>query len=454
MKYIFSLIIVGLLCLNACKNKSAEAGKSQVFIDAANFDTLTKPGDDFFQYANGAWLKNTEIPADKSRWGSFNILREEAQEKIKTIIDEVSKQKDAKKGTPAQQIADLYNAAMDTVALDKAGFDPIKPTLDKIKNLKDVNELVKAVASAYESGMTGSPFSMYVYADDKNSNQVMVNMVQGGTALPSKDYYVKTDEKTKAIREKYNQYIANIFKLIGVDAAAAAKNAKTVLIMETRLANASKFPDEMRDPIANYNKLPKAAVDKLLSNINGVSSYLENAQLKNVDSINVPNPKYYQEVNNMFKSVSLDDWKTYLTYQTVNEAATYLSKPFRDEKFDFFSKTMTGVKEQKPRWKQAVDLVENSLGEPLGKLYAEKYFPTEAKKRMMELIDNLDKSYQNHIKTLDWMSDSTKQKALAKLSTITRKIGFPDKWKDYSSIDIDKNNLFKSAVNAGRYQYL
>ncbi|MGB4775662.1 MAG: M13 family metallopeptidase N-terminal domain-containing protein, partial [Daejeonella sp.] len=411
----------------ACNNKSKtsladDVPKRTVFFDKTGMDTTVSPGENFFLYASGNWVKKTEIPASESGWGSFYTLYDDNQKNLRKILDEVSAQ-DNSKGSNEQKVGDLYASGMDTAAIEQLSFDPVKPLLYKIDAVKDYKQLVKLAADGYQDG-DGFLFGFYVGPDDKISTKNAANFYQTGLGLPNRDYYFNADSATQNIRKEYVKYIAKLFTLSGTDAASAHKQADAILKLETEIAKSHSTPVELRDPVKNYNKFAVADFQKQVPDLD-LKDVLNRMQAK-TDTILVGQPKYYQALNNLLKTQPIDVWKLKLKFAALSEAAPALSKSFRDANFEFFGKTLNGQKKQKERWKKMVETVNNGLGELLGQLYTEKYFPSDAKERMLKLVNNLQKVYQSRIEKLDWMSAETKKKGLDKLNTFTKKIGYPD----------------------------
>jgi putative endopeptidase len=436
----------------ACKQgdgKTAEPGARTVFFDKSGMDTTVRPGDDFFKYASGAWVKKTEIPASETGWGSFFTLYDDNQKNLHSILDDITK-KDHDKGSNEQKIGDLYKSGMDTLAIEKLGYEPVKPLLAKINAVKNSKELVSLAADGFKDG-DGFLFGFYVAPDDKNSTKNMAQFGQAGLGLPNRDYYFNTDEASKKIRAAYVSYITKLFVLSGTDVATAAKNAGNILKLETDIAKSHSTPVELRDPVKNYNKFAFADIQKQLPDID-LKDIFKRMDVK-TDTVLVGQPKYYKALNTLLKTQPIEIWKTKFAFEALNGASTALSKSFRDANFDFYGRVLNGQKVPKDRWKSMLSTVDNGVGELLGQVYVEKYFTPEAKKRMKELVDNLQAVYKSRIEKLDWMSNATKEKALAKLGAFTKKIGYPDKWKKYDDIDISKDAYYKNLQAIAKHNY-
>ncbi len=335
--------------------------------------------------------------------------------------------------------------------LNKEGAAPIKAELDKIASLKDKAQIVSMIAEMQQKGMFPY-FVLYVSADDMNSTVNLVQTYQGGIGMGERDYYLENDDKTKEIREKYKEHVAKMFRLAGRDEASAQKAVESVMNIETRLAKAARSRVELRNPRANYNKKSIEALNKEYP-VLGWNTLLKSVGLSAVKEINVGQPNAMKEVNDVINSVSMDQQIDYLQWNVINSAASYLSDDFEQQNFDFFEKTMSGKQEQQPRWKRAVSTVNSSLGEAVGQMYVEKYFPAAAKERMVTLVKNLQTSLGERIKGLEWMSEATKEKALEKLATFHVKIGYPDKWKDYSSLEVKNDSYWANIERASAWQY-
>ena len=446
-------IALPALLVSSCKNKPGEASddvpKRTVFFDKTGMDTTVKPGDDFFTYASGTWVKKTQIPASETGWGSFFTLEDDNLKNLRKILDEVSA-KDNAAGSKEQKVADMYKSGLDTAAMDKLGYEPVKPLLSKIAAVKDYKGLVSLAADGYKNG-DGFLFGFYVSPDDKISTKNVAHFDQTGLTLPNRDYYFKTDSASVKIRAEYVKYITRIFTLTGVDAATAAKKAADILKLETAIAQSHLTPVELRDPVKNYNKFTVTDFQKQLPDLDLADAF-KRMGIK-TDTVLVGQPAYFKTLDGLLKSQPIAVWKDKATFNALNNAARSLSKNFRAARFDFFGKVLSGQKQEKERWKLTAYSVDNGLGELLGQLYVEKYFTPEAKKRMLELVNNLQTVYKDRIKKLDWMSPETKKKALEKLDAFTKKIGYPDKWKTYDDVTISKDAFYANQKSIARHDY-
>ena len=426
-------------------------GESRALLDPANMDTTVKPGDNFFMYANGAWLKNNPIPASETRWGSFNELQENNYKALHELLDEAAADKDAKKGSVAQKVGDLYRSGMDSATIDKAGITPLNDYFAKVDAVTDAKGIMDVIAQGYANG-NGQLFGFYVGPDDKNVTENIAQFFQGGLGMPDRDYYFAKDERTSKIRDAYKKYLVTMLGLMGDDSSVAKKDADAIYKLEESLASASMTRVDMRDPYKLYNKYSLDGLNKLTPNIEWKNLF-QNLKINNEDSCIVGMPKFFQAISAQLKATPIDVWKKYLKFHTFNDAAPYLASNIDNAHFDFYGKTVRGQQEQRPRWKRILDVVDGSVGELLGQMYVDKNFKPEAKQRMLELVNNLQETYAERIKRLDWMSDVTKQKALAKLNTFMKKIGYPDKWRNYDALSIEGNNYYKNAEAAAAFEY-
>lgn len=437
---------LALLLTGACK-KASDSDDKHVVI--TGIDQSKKPGDDFFMYVNGIWYDSAKIPSTQTGVGSYSFLNYPQRIRLRGILDSVSKANNPA-GSIEQKVGDFYASGMDTVTINKLGYEPIKPILAKIDAINDVPSLMKFVAEELKAG-DASIIGFYVGPDDKHSSVNIAQFYQTGIGAPEKDYYFRTDSSTLAIQTAYRKYLAKLFELSGSDPSIAGKNAHVTYEIEKQLASSHRTNIELRDVQANYNKLAVATLAKKHSNINW-NALLTDLGVK-VDSVNVGQPGYYDKLNTMLKSVSLLDWKIYLKASVLTNYANYLSQPFVDAFFNY-SKILTGQAVKKPRAEEMTHAVDQSLGHALAQLYVKKYFPEEAKKRMAVLVDNLEKAFEERINRLEWMSDSTKAKAKEKLYAFTEKIGYPDKWRDYSAVEVKKDAYFENRIAANKNDYI
>jgi putative endopeptidase len=445
-----AIATVGLVSCQSKDGEDSSAKKDFKFIDRANMDTTISPGDDFFLYANGAWLKNTQIPGDKTRWGSFDELRDRTNKDVRALLDAAASS-NAAAGSTERNVGDFYKSGMDSVAIEAAGLNPLKPILDRINAISTSAQILDEVALAFTQGIH-TVVTGYISPDDKNVTRQMVQLGQAGLGLPTKDYYTDQDSSSSANRTAYKNYIAKVLQMAGQDEATALKNADAIFALEMKFANASLRPVEMRDPQRMYNKYSLADFSRLTPGIDWKIMF-EKLNVKGEDSLIVQNPKYYQQVARELQAAPVDVWKQYLTFHVINDMAPYLSSNFSNARFDFYGRTLRGQKQQEPRWERVMGVLNGAIGDQLGELYVSKHFKPEAKKRMLELVNNLQETFHERISNLDWMSDITKQKAIAKLNTFVKKIGYPDKWKNYGSLKIVADNYVQNVLNASAFEY-
>lgn len=447
MNKLFIPIIALALMTTACNSKKDAAG--QAGIDLANLDTTMSPKTDFYKYACGGWMEKHPLTGEYSRFGSFDLLAENNRKQLRGLIEEISS-KSADAGSVEQKIGDLFNLAMDSTKLNADGYAPLKADLAKIAAVKQTSELSKMLPELLLSGLTPY-FAVYVDADAMSSDNYLVQTYQGGISLGEREYYLDNDAHTKEIRDKYKIHVAKMFQLVGFTAADAQKNVEAVMTIETRLAKAAYDNVKLRDPHANYNKMSVADLQKLVPAIDW-NVYFATLGLKNTKDVSVSQKESLIEVGKIIESEPLATQIAYLQWKLIDESANYLSDALYAQNFDFFGKTLSGKKEHTPRWKRAVSSVDGSLGEAVGQMYVKKYFPAEAKERMLKLVHNLQVSLGERIKALPWMGDSTKVKAIEKLNSFYVKIGYPDKWRDYSKLEIKKDSYFANIQRANRFE--
>ena len=425
----------------ACtNNKTMESG-----IKLENLDTTAVAGDDFFRYACGGWMDSHPLTDEYSRFGSFDKLAEDNREQLRTLITGIAEAENAP-GTVAQKIGDLYNMAMDSTARNERGIAPIQPVMDRIAALKKNSEVMPLVAELSRQGMGGF-FHVYIDADIMNSKQNLVQLYQGGISLGEKEYYLDTDEATTAIREAFKKHIVNMFKLAGFDEAAATKKMEAVMKIETALADKSFSATEQRNPAANYHKM---TMEELKAQFPGIDweNYFSILGINGLKELSVSQLEPIQEVARIVNEEPVENLIAYLQWHLLDGSANELSDAFADESFDFYGRTLSGRKERQPRWKRAVEVVNGVLGEAVGQMYVEKYFPAEAKERMLTLVKNLQVALGQRIDAQDWMSDDTKKCAHEKLNSFIVKVGYPDKWKDYTGLVIDPAKTYSENLMA------
>lgn len=427
------------------------AAQQAPFIDPKHMDLSVRPGDDFYQYASGKWIKENPVPAKETRWGSFNVLRDFNINAVKSILQEAANNQSAPAGSVQRRVGDFYAAGMDSVTIDRLGYTPIKGDLARINKISDLNGVLHEAATMRTTGAGSPMFGFFVGQDRKNVELMIPQLSQGGTTLPDRDYYLKDDARSQKIREAYKTYITQLFTLTGSSEAVAKQNAETIFTIEKSLAEAQMSRVEMRNPYATYNKFAVADFSKTTPKMDW-KSLMAKMKVTGQDTILVSAPKFFTALNGLLTSVPVKDWKTYLQWNVLKSSAPYLSTPFVNANFAY-SQALTGQKVQTPRWQRMSSLTDGTVGELLGQLYVAKYFKPEAKARMQVLVENLRKAYEIRIKNLDWMSPATKEKALAKLAAFKPKIGYPDKWRNYEGLEIKRATFFQNLRNASVWGY-
>jgi endothelin-converting enzyme/putative endopeptidase len=418
-------------------------------IDKSGFDESVRPQDDFFDYVNGTWVRDTEMPADRARWGTFDALGEQSNADIRALVEEVSATQDVQEGTPSQKIRDFYNSYMDVETSTRLGADPIHSELTDIASASTLDDIYRLFSTLGVYGVK-SPIGGYIFSDSKDPNTNVVYIVQSGLTMPDRDYYLKDGEQFVKGRQLYLDYVAGIFTQAGME--SGAERAERLLALETKLANVQWTKEENRDPIKSYNPKSLAELKEMAPKINWDVN-LEAAGVMNRDRYIVSQPSFFEAADDIIAEADIDLWKDYLTFQTLSRFAPVLGDDYFTLWFDFNLKGLSGVSEPRPLWKRAVDSINNNMGELLGQLYVDRHFQPEAKARMDIMIQNLIKAYEKSIKELDWMSEETKQQALAKLSKFTPKIGYPDNWRDYSKMDITAGDLVGNIKSAAKFEY-
>jgi endothelin-converting enzyme len=443
MTYRLGAIFFAALLLFTC-NQQPGSG-----IEQANLDTSVRPQDNLYQYVNGKWLDRTEIPADRSNYGSFTELTEQNEKRLRMIIEDAANQPTKEEGSEDQKVGDFYLSYMDTSLLEELQLSPAKEELAKIAAVASKPELVKLFAHLIKTGVQ-TPLYFYINQDQKKSDEYIVYCYQSGLGLPDRDYYFKTDEKSIETRDKYRTYIQDLLTL--GEFSDVEKAAEVIMAIETELAKGHWTRVENRDREKGYNKYTIEKLEKLVPSF-GWTEFVAAAEIPDIKEIIIRQPTYLQAFNKIFKKYSTEDWKTYFNFKLLDNAAPFLNQDFVDLHFDFNQRTLSGVESLSPRWKRGVNLIDDVLGEAVGKLYVQKYFKPEAKQRMVELVENLRSAYAERIKQLDWMTPETKEAALEKLGKFRAKVGYPDKWKDYSELVVKKDELFQNYLRANITSY-
>lgn len=440
--------VLGILAVSL---SSSAQTNSKKYIDPANMDLSVKPGDDFYQYASGTWIKKNPVPAKETRWGSFNELREFNAQAVKGLVETAARDQKAPAGSVTKRVGDFYAAAMDSLTIEKLGYTPIKADLEKVKQVNSVQSLLDQIAYMRTSGIGGPMFGLGVGQDRKNVTKYVVNVSQGGTTLGDRDYYLKDDPQSVKIRNAYHTYMVTLFKLTGNTEALAEQKAKTVFNLEKTFAEMQMSRIEMRDQYKTYNKLTVAEFNKITPAINW-NTYLPKFKINGQDTVLVNSLSFFKSLNGMLTSVPMADWRTYLEWNILKGAAGSLSSPFVNASFAF-TQAQTGQKIQTPRWQTMSSLTDRTIGELLGQLYVAKYFKPDAKVRMDIMIENLRKAFEIRINGLEWMSDVTKKKALEKLHAFTPKVGYTTKWRTYDGLVINRGTYFQNLRNASIWGY-
>ena len=441
------MAVLALAVAAGCDSKKEAVMTSG--IDLTNLDTTAVQGADFYQYACGGWMKKHPLTNEYSRFGSFDMLAENNREQLKGLIVEIAAGQNAQ-GTIGQKIGDIYKLAMDSVKLNADGVTPIQADLEKIASVKDKSEIVPLMAELAHSGVFPY-FSFYVGADIMDSKSNLFQLYQGGISLGEKEYYLDNDDVTVNIRNKYKEHIVKMFQLAGFDEAAAKKKMEAVMDIETRIAKASFSAVEQRNPAANYHKM---SLDELKKEILGIDwdAFLNGIGVKGVTELSVSQVEPIKEVEKIINSLPVENQIAYMQWSLIDRAAGYLSDDLVAQNFDFYGKTLSGKQANQPRWKRAVSTVNGVLGEAVGQMYVEKYFPAAAKERMVQLVKNLQTALGERIRNLEWMGDSTKIKAIEKLNSFYVKVGYPDKWRDYTGLNIEKDSYWANVKRATEFE--
>jgi putative endopeptidase len=420
-------------------------------IDPANIDRSINPAMDFFHYANGTWLKNNPIPAAFDQWGSFNILADRNNDVLHEILNDAAADQKASAGSNKKKIGDFFAVGMDSAAIEALGVQPIQGDLKRIASLQTMDDVQKEIALQHSEN-SHVLFGFGSEQDPKNSVDVIGEIHQGGLSLPERDYYFAQDARSHTIREEFLKHVAAMLKLTGADEAAAAASARAILNFETKLAQYSRTRTALRDPDKNYNKMTQEELAKLAPAFNWKKFFVD-AGWNNPGSVDVGQPEFFQQIDTLVKTTSVADWKTYLTWKTTSGTAGALSSALVQENFHFRGTILTGAKEMQPRWKRVRGVIDGLMGEAMGEVYVEKAFPPEAKARALDLVKNIRIALKQHIARLAWMDDATKAAAVKKLDAITVKIGYPDKWRDYSRLEIDRSSYIENIRRASKFAF-
>jgi putative endopeptidase len=436
-----------VLFVLSCASGSAWTQSLSSGVDADTFDKTVRIQDDFYRAVNGTWLRETEIPADKSNYGSFTVLADLSEKRIKSIIDTAASNEN-EPGSNSQKVGDLFGSFMDVERINALGIQPIEEEMARVNAIQNYDDVVKYFGYAQVRGI-GTPIGMFIDQDDKDSSNYIVQFIQSGTSLPDRDYYLKDDEKYKLAQEALKSYITKLFALYGIDAPGAAEQ---IYEIESNLARNQWERTELRDADKRYNKYSFSQLAELTPDFDW-NAFFAQARLSDRGDVLVLTPSFFEGLDEMFRNIPVDTWKRYLQFNLIDAAAPYLAEDFAKSHFEFHKQALAGVPQQKPRWKRGVDVVEMALGEVVGELYVQQYFSAEAKARMEELVANLIKAFDNSIDDLDWMTEETKKKAKEKLSRFNVKIGYPDEWKDYSKLVIESDDLIGNLKRSLAVEY-
>lgn len=444
------ILATGLIAMGSCSQPTKKLTAEEQAIPLANFDTLVAPGTDFYQYACGGWMKNNPLKPEYARFGRFDELRETNQIQVRSLIEELSNTPQTE-GTVKSKIGLLYALGMDSVKLQEQGFAPIKGQLDSIKAISNKDELTRMVATLHREGMAPF-FALYVAADEKNSDMNMAHLYQAGLGLGDKDYYLIEDDQNAKIQEAYKKYINTLFTLTGYTPEQAQKAIDAVLKIEKAIAQCSFSREDLRDSHKNYNKM-KVSEFKANNNPLNWDLYFESMGMMELEYIDAKQVPFYAGLSALMQNSTLDEQKDYLAFNLISAAAPYLSDEFIAANFDFYGKTLSGKQEQQPRWKRSLNTVNSALAEAVGQEYVAKYFPASSKEKMLHMVDDLQKALADRISSLEWMSDETKAKAHEKLSAFVVKIGYPDKWRDYTGLEIKDDSYWANVRRSNEFEY-
>lgn len=452
IKLIYTLLILILTASSGVKLQTQSEINAEKIINPENFDLSVNPNVDFYEYSNGGWFKRNEIPPDYSRWSSWTEIGVRNEKVLKKILEDASTGNNPK-GSNLQKLGDLYYMSMDTATIEKQGINPLNEFLTMIDEIQSKDDFLK-VFSALKSYRGGGLFSVWAGQDDKNSENVILQFFQSGLGMPDRDYYLKDDEKSGNIKAKYHDFMKRMFELAGTETSEAGKIADNLLDFETRLAKASMGRTEMREAEATYHLMSLNDVKSLMPAFN-FDVFFKEIGLdvnKSFDKgINIGQPEFFKEVNRMLVDTDIEQLKNYLKWNLLRNASNYLSSGFSNESFNFYSKTLRGTEQKQPRWKESIGFVEQAMGEPLGQEFVKIKFKPEAKTRALEMVSNIKAAFGERLKNNEWMSEATKKEALKKLGTFNVKIGYTDKWKDYSGLDIDRSSFFENMLKAAKY---
>jgi len=447
--YPIFLLLAVILMTASCSSNKQDKNKTDALV--SHIDSSISPGNDFFLFANGKWFKENPIPASEQSNGLWQLIQDTINAQVRNICESSAALSNAEKGSNKQKIGDFFFSGMDSVTLNKNGIAGLKNELDKIDGITDIKGIVRSASRIHM--ISGSPlFSFWVSQDDKISSKNAIFISQGGLSLPDRSLYFDKDSRAIMVRQKFIEHTANMFRILGYDDASAVKAAASHMKLETAIAQTSRKREDTRDPIKNYNKISFKKLTETTPNIDW-TVFMENCGLKNVDTVVIGQPEFLTALNGYFKSFSLSEWKNYLKYHLIRGTAQFMDDKTYLESFSFYSTTMRGIQEPKPRWKRVVQQTNNALGELIGEVYINEYLPKGTKEKLEEIGNSIKVVYAERIKQLDWMSEDTKQKALKKLSTVIMKVGYPDKWKDLNSLQVDRSSYLQNVMNANQWEF-
>ncbi|MFW5767793.1 MAG: M13 family metallopeptidase, partial [Bacteroidota bacterium] len=442
-------VISGFGLLISCDSKENNAMEEKAIVQE-DLDTSVSPAEDFYQYATGGWQKNNPLPEEESRFGSFDQLAKRTSNKVKTLIEELA-ETNSEKGSMEWKIGTYYAVGMDTAAIDAMGIAPIGEELSRVESIESKEDVIRQAAYNNRIGLSGL-FYLFGGADADNADMKIAQVHQGGLGLPDRDYYTSQDARSQDIRNEYIRYMTNMMVLLGDDEAEAEKKAKMIMELETRLADKSMTRLEQRNPHATNNKMELAELDELAGGFD-FPLYFAEVGLSEPGVINVRQPEFFKELGKVMEDVLVEDWKTYFRWKLINSTAGMLSSDFDNLRFEFYGKYLRGQEKQKPRWRRMVSSTNSALGEAVGQKFVEKHFPPEAKERMVELVANLQEAFKQRMKNSTWMSEGTQEKAIDKLESMRVKIGYPDKWRDYSGLEVTEDSYVQNVINSNKFDF-
>lgn len=434
---------------DAAQPKDSNSTKA---FDPANMNLSARPGDDFYEYVDGRWIKNHPVPPDKPGYDEFEVVEDETDEQVRELVGDAANNTTAEKGSIEQKIGEFYRVGLDTATLDRQGIAPLKDELARIDNISTISDVQAASAHLLSYYIIDPFFAFFADSNPKNSKVMMATLFQSGLGLPDRDYYFRQDNDSIKTRKEYLEHVAKMFVLLGDRPETASKNAQTIMRMETRLANASFTNVENRDPVKTYNRM---TIEELAAFAPGYDweAFTSDIGYPGIKEINVMNPSFVKELGAMMQNESVADWKTFLRWKLISATAPYLSSDFENESFDFNYRKLNGQEQMEPRWKRVLNTENVFLGEPIGQIYVKKHFDQESKARMQELVSNLKTAFRYRLRNLTWMGNSTKDKAMEKLNTMDVKVGYPDKWRDFSGLEIKNDSYVMNVLRAGNFEF-